>query len=63
MAKRFNRTLKEQVIYGRVFRSLEEVWTAVATFVATYNEHWMIQNLGHRSPAQARRDLYMAKAA
>jgi putative transposase len=63
VAERFNRTLKEQAIYGRVFRNLEEVRTAVATFVATYNEHWMIQKLGHRSPAQARRDLYMAKAA
>jgi putative transposase len=63
VAERFNRTLKEQAIYGRVFRNLEEVRTAVAKFIAAYNEHWLIQKLGHRSPAQARRDLSMAKAA
>lgn len=63
VAERFNRTLKEQAIYGRVFRNLEEVRTAVAKFVNTYNEHWLIQKLGHRSPVQARRDLCMAKAA
>jgi|AGTN01.2.fsa_nt_gi Transposase and inactivated derivatives len=63
VAERFNRTLKEQAIYGRVFRNIEEVRTAVAAFIHTYNEHWLIQKLGHRSPAQARRDLCMAKAA
>jgi len=63
VAERFNRTLKEQAIYGRIFRNIEEVRTAVANFIDTYNEHWLIQKLGHRSPAQARRDLRMAKAA
>ena len=63
VAERFNRTLKEQAIYGRVFRNIEEVRTAVAKFIDTYNEHWLIQKLGHRSPAQARRELCMAKAA
>jgi transposase InsO family protein len=63
VAERFNRTLKEQAIYGRVFRNLEEVRTAVAKFIDTYNQRWLIQKLGHRSPAQARRDLCMAKAA
>lgn len=63
VAERFNRTLKEQAIYGRVFRNIEEVRAAAGKFIATYNEHWLIQKLGHRSPAQARRDLCMAKAA
>lgn len=63
VAERFNRTLKEQAIYGRVFRNLEEVRAAVAQFIDVYNEHWLIQKLGHRSPAQARRDFCMAKAA
>ena len=63
VAERFNRTLKEQAIYGRVFRNIDEVRQAVGAFVELYNEHWLIQKLGHRSPAQARRDLCMAKAA
>ncbi len=63
VAERFNRTLKEQAIYGRVFRDIEEVRAAVAAFIESYNEHWLIQKLGHRSPAQARRELSLAKAA
>lgn len=63
VAERFNRTLKEQAIYGRVLRNIEEVRTAVAKFIDTYNERWLIQKLGHRSPAQARRELCLAKAA
>lgn len=63
VAERFNRTLKEQAIYGRVFRNIEEVRAAAAKFIDNYNEHWLVQKLGHRSPAQARRDVCMAKAA
>ena len=56
VAERFNRTLKEQAIHGRVFNNLEEVRDAVRAFVANYNEHWRIEKLGFRSPSQARRD-------
>jgi transposase InsO family protein len=63
VAERFNRTLKEQAIYGRVFRTIGEVRTAVAAFIENYNEHWLVQKLGHRSPAQARRELSLAKVA
>jgi len=37
VAERFIRTLKEQVIYGRVFQNLQEVRQAVRHFVDTYN--------------------------
>jgi transposase InsO family protein len=40
VAERFNRTLKEQVIHGRIFRNLAEVRDAVAAFVKLYNEQW-----------------------
>jgi len=56
VAERFHRTLKEQAIHGRVFLDIEEVRDAVRTFVTNYNEHWRIEKLGFRSPAQARRD-------
>jgi len=42
VVERFFRTLKEQAIYGRVFRNLEEVRQAVAEFVELYNEYWLI---------------------
>jgi len=37
VVERFFRTLKEQVIYGRVFKNLEEVRQAVSEFVELYN--------------------------
>ena len=54
VAERFNRTLKEQVIYGRVFQNLEEVRTAVRHFVDTYNREWLVEKNGFKSPWQAR---------
>src|SRR3990172_1704136 len=50
VAERFNRTLKEQAIYGRVFRDIEEVRRAVAEFVERYNAHWRLEKLGFRTP-------------
>ena len=47
VAERFNRTLKEQAIYGRVFRNADEVRLAVADFVARYNNHWRLEKLGY----------------
>ena len=63
VAERFNRTLKEQAIYGRVFRNIEEVRSAVADFIKKYNQQWLIGKLGYRSPAQARREYFQAVAA
>jgi putative transposase len=54
VAERFNRTLKEQAIYGRIFRNLEEVRTAVGKFVARYNADWRLEKLGFLSPLEAR---------
>jgi transposase InsO family protein len=54
VAERFIRTLKEQVVYGRVFSNLDEVRAAVAAFVHRYNADWLIEKLSFRSPEQAR---------
>jgi hypothetical protein len=43
VADRFNRTLKEQVIHGRLFRNLEEVRAAVTAFRDRYNRHWRLE--------------------
>ncbi len=63
VVERFNRTLKEQAIYGRIFRNVEEVRTAVKSFVEHYNEHWLIEKMGFLSPAQARREYVLVEAA
>jgi len=49
-----NRTLKEQVIYGRVFRDIEELRVAVAAFVRIYNQQWLLEKNGYLSPLEAR---------
>jgi putative transposase len=55
-AERFIRTLKENLLWVRTFRTVEELRLALLEFKQTYNEHWLIERHGHRSPAQFRRD-------
>ncbi len=55
-AERFIRTLKENLLWVRTFRAVEELRLALIEFKRTYNEHWLIERHGHRSPAQFRRD-------
>ena len=63
VAERFNRTLKEQAIHGRVFRNLEEVRKAVTAFKDRYNRHWRLEKLGFMSPLEARQAYAIRKAA
>ena len=55
-AERFIRTLKENLLWIRTFRTVEERRLALIDFRRTYNELWLIERHGHRSPAQFRRD-------
>lgn len=55
--ERFFRTLKEQLLWVRRFRDLEELRAALAEFRDRYNHQWIVQRLGYRTPAQARRDF------
>jgi transposase InsO family protein len=52
--ERLFRTLKEQVVHGRIFHTIDEVRDAVRAFVARYNAEWLIEKNGHRSPADMR---------
>ena len=63
VAERFNRTLKEQAIHGRVFRNVEEVRAAVTSFKNRYNRHWRLEKLGFMSPLEARQAYALRKAA
>jgi len=62
VAERFFRTLKEQAIYGRIFKNTEEVRQAVADFVETYNHSWRLEKLGYMSPLEFR-ESYLTKEA
>ena len=66
VAERFNRTLKEQIIHGRIYRNIAELRDAVRDFVELYNAQWIVEKNGYLSPAQARqgvarRDLNQAR--
>lgn len=63
VAERFNRTLKEQAIHGRVFRNVEDLRVAVTAFQDLYNRHWRLEKLGFMSPHEARQAYAMRKAA
>jgi len=63
VVERFFRTLKEQAIYGRVFKNLAEVREAVSEFVELYNDQWLIEKNGYRSPLQAREVYYRVRDA
>jgi putative transposase len=62
VAERSIRTLKEQVIYGRVFRNLQEEREAVRHLVAPCNREWLMEKNGCKSPWQARAP-WLAQAA
>ncbi len=63
VAERFNRTLKEQAIYGRIFQNLNDVREAVDTFVKRYNAHWRLEKLGFQTPLEARQAALSKEAA
>ena len=54
VVERFIRTLKEQCLYLHRFETLEEARVIIAAFITRYNHEWLIERLGHRTPAQAR---------
>lgn len=53
-AERFIRTLKENLLWVRWFETVEDLRQALLDFQRTYNEEWIIQRHGYRTPAQIR---------
>jgi transposase InsO family protein len=56
------RTLKEQCLYLHRFQSLAEARQIIDEFIHRYNTQWLIERLGHRTPAQARADAHRSAA-
>jgi transposase InsO family protein len=46
--------LKEQIVHGRIFQTIDEVRDAVRDFVARYNAEWLVEKNGYLSPNDAR---------
>ena len=54
VVERFNRTVKEQVINGRIFKNMAEVRECIGQFVEQYNQYWLLEKLNYQSPLEAR---------
>ena len=55
--------LKEQVLWIERFETLEELRQAVRHFGRTYNQQWLIERHGYRTPTEAREHLRSQAAA
>lgn len=63
VAERFIRTLKEQLLWVRTFQTVEDLRRALHDWLRLYNEQWLVERHGFRSPAQVRRDFLSPSAA
>jgi transposase InsO family protein len=54
VAERFFRTLKEQIVHGRVHQTIDDVRATVRGFIERYNAAWLIEKNGLTSPLEAR---------
>jgi putative transposase len=62
--ERFIRTLKENLLWVRRFATIEELRQALHVFKNAYNQSWIVERHGYRTPAQVRADqLGLAAAA
>jgi transposase InsO family protein len=62
VAERFFKTLKEQIVHGRIYRTVAEVRDAVDTFVNLYNDQWLPEKNGFISPSPTREAWYARQA-
>jgi transposase InsO family protein len=61
-AERFIRTLKENLLWVRIFDSVEELRQALLAFRETYNTTWLIERHGFRTPAAVRQSQLSSMA-
>jgi transposase InsO family protein len=55
--ERLFRMLKEQIIHGRVFQTIDELREAVRDFVARYNAEWLVEKNGYSAPSTPARRI------
>jgi putative transposase len=59
-AEKTIQTLKEQVLWTEPFDTLEQLRQRVRRFGRDFNEYWLLERHGYRTPAQARDALRQA---
>jgi len=55
-SERFIRTLKENLLWVKHFETVEQLRLALLEFKRQYNEQWIIQRHGYKTPSQVRQD-------
>jgi len=58
-AERFIRTLKENLLWIESFKTIEELRQALHRFKEQYNNQWIIERHGYKTPAQVRMEQTM----
>ena len=62
-AEKAIQTLKEQLLWIERFESFEELRVAVRAFGRTYNQSWLLERHGYRTPIEVRAAIAAAAAA
>ena len=61
--ERFWKTLKKQVLEGRIYQTLADLRVALVDFMNLYNRAWRLEKLGGRTPDEARQAWETKQAA
>jgi len=62
VSERFMRTLKEQLLWVRRFKNVEELRLALHDFKEKYNNKWKLERYGHLSPKRVYENFLAAQA-
>lgn len=63
VAERMVRTIKEQVVYGRVIQNLAELRKILSEFMGNYNNLWRPEKNGYLTPNEVRQAFKKSQAA
>jgi transposase InsO family protein len=63
VAERFWKTLKKQVLEGRIYRTLADLRQALRAFMDLYNRRWRLEKLGGHTPEEVRQAWLNRQAA
>jgi putative transposase len=61
--ERFFRTLKEQLLWVKCFKNVEELRLALHEWAILYNDKWLIERHGFLSPTKARQEFEQQRQA
>src|SRR5271154_7045720 len=63
VAERFIRTLRENLLWVRTFKTIEELRAELVAFARRYNETWLVARHGYKTPARVRQEQTMPRIA